>query len=153
MPAVSRWPKPLRSAHLYLGIFSAPALLFFAITGALQSVNLHEASRSGGYTPPAWLAHVAHLHKKQSLELPVRPKPTVNPSAKAGRANVKPRVAPPAARRALWPMKAFFVVISLSLMLSVLSGLTMSWRHARSRRRFGAALGAGVLVPVVLLVV
>ena len=64
--------KFLRAAHLYLGVFTAPALLFFAFTGALQTFGLHEGARGSDYKPPAWLEAMAHLHKKQSLEVPVR---------------------------------------------------------------------------------
>ena len=78
MAATHRWLKPLRTLHLYFGVFTAPALLFFAFTGALQSVPLHEASRGSDYKPPAWLVSIAHLHKKQTLDAPAkraRPKP------------------------------------------------------------------------------
>ena len=32
--------RVLRKMHLYLGVFTAPALLFFAFTGALQTFSL-----------------------------------------------------------------------------------------------------------------
>lgn len=64
--------KFLRAVHLYLGVFTAPALLFFAFTGALQTFDLHEAARGSDYKPPAWLQAISHLHKKESLDVPVR---------------------------------------------------------------------------------
>lgn len=67
-----RWLKISRQVHLYLGVFTAPALLFFAITGGLQTFGLHERERDGSYAPPAWLAEMAQLHKKQTLVLPER---------------------------------------------------------------------------------
>jgi len=45
--------KLLRMLHLYLGVFAAPALLFFAFTGGLQTFSLHETTRGSSYTPPA----------------------------------------------------------------------------------------------------
>jgi hypothetical protein len=48
-------------------------------------------------------------------------------------------------------MKLFFVLVSLGLMLSTLTGICMGWRYSRHRRRYGATLAAGVLVPALLL--
>lgn len=158
MATTHRWLKSFRTLHLYFGVFTAPALLFFAFTGTLQSVNLHEAARGGDYKPPAWIASLAHMHKKQSLEVPVK-RGTTKPSAanadtvpKAGapaRASDKPSPAP--AGRNLWPMKIFFVLVSLSLLLSTLTGICMGWRYTRNRRRYGAVLTAGIAVPALLL--
>jgi hypothetical protein len=65
-----------RKIHLYVGIFISPALLFFALTGAMQTFNLHESSKGSSYKPPAWIVELAQLHKKQTLEVPVRrPRP------------------------------------------------------------------------------
>jgi hypothetical protein len=65
--------KAFRNLHLYIGTFISPALLFFAFTGVLQTYNLHEASHDGGsYKPPAWAVKLGQLHKKQTLEMPVR---------------------------------------------------------------------------------
>ncbi|HKV65371.1 MAG TPA: PepSY domain-containing protein [Rhodanobacteraceae bacterium] len=147
MAAPHRWLKPFRTWHLYFGVFTAPALLFFAFTGALQSVNLHEAARGSDYKPPAWIANLAHMHKKQSFDVPVKrgsPKPSVE------NADAVPKASAPVTRN-LWPMKIFFVLVSLSLMLSTATGIYMGWRCTRNRRRYGATLAAGVVVPALLL--
>lgn len=158
MATTHRWLKSFRALHLYLGVFTAPALLFLAFTGALQSVNLHEAARGGDYKPPAWVASIAHMHKKQSFEVPVKrasPQSSIaNPGAASNasrpvRANDKPPLAP--GKRNPWPMRIFFVLVSLSLILSTLTGIYIGWRHTRHRRRYGATLVAGVVVPALLL--
>lgn len=158
MAATHRWLKPFRTLHLYFGVFTAPALLFFAFTGALQSVNLHEGARGSDYKPPAWIASIAHMHKKQSFEAPAKrssPKASVASAHGAAnaiaatRVNDKPSPAPD--KRNLWPMKIFFVLVSLSLMLSTATGICMGWRYTRNRRRYGAMLAAGVVVPAMLL--
>ena len=41
--------KFLRKAHLYIGIFTTPALIFFAVTGALQTFSLHETTPGSSY--------------------------------------------------------------------------------------------------------
>lgn len=164
--------RTTRTVHLHLGIFTAPMLLFFAITGGLQSFGLHETSRSSSYTPPAWLASMAQLHKKQTTVMPVRrPRPpevqaaASNPDAAA----TKPPVDAPVEARAttsanqpaeradakpkknLLPMKVFFGLVALGLLTSVLSGLYMAWRYSRKPRLFGTVLFAGISVPLLLL--
>jgi hypothetical protein len=67
--------KYTRLVHLYLGVFIAPALLFFAFTGALQTFSLHETTRGSSYKPPAWAVMLGQIHKKQTPIVPVRKLP------------------------------------------------------------------------------
>ena len=151
--------KAFRTLHLYLGVFTAPALLFFAITGGLQSFGLHETSRDGSYRAPMWLQEVAHLHKKQSLDVPVRKPPpprtgaaTVDPAAEAAaKSGGDVRASPPAPKRNLLPMKIYFGLVSLALAMSTVTGIYMASRFPRDRRRFIATLAAGFVVPGLLL--
>ena len=53
----------IRQLHLYLGVFIAPSILFFAFTGSLQLFSLHEAH--GAYKPPALIEKLGSLHKDQ----------------------------------------------------------------------------------------
>ena len=41
----------VRQLHMLLGMFIAPSVLYFALTGAVQLFSLHEAH--GTYRPPA----------------------------------------------------------------------------------------------------
>lgn len=158
MPLPHRFMRTLRSIHLYLGVFTAPMLLFFALTGGLQVFSLHETTRGSSYTPPAWLASAAQLHKKQTLQTPQRKRPAL--AASGNRPEVAPTPAPRVrdeaarpAKRNLLPMKAFFALVAVGLFASVLSGLYMAWRFTRRPAVFGLVLGAGILVPVLLLLV
>ncbi len=159
-----RFLKTARTAHLYLGVFSAPMLLFFAITGGLQSFSLHESTRGSSYAPPAWLASAAQFHKKQTTVMPVRRRPPPGPTAATpgvDPATARPAESQPPQRTAdravtqrernLVPMKAFFALVALGLLLSVLSGLYMAWRYSRKPALFGIALSAGVAVPLLLM--
>ena len=158
MSLTHRFLRTTRTVHLYLGVFTAPMLLFFAITGGLQTFSLHEITRGSSYAPPAWLASAAQFHKKQTTVLPSRRRPppqatTGVPPAQAG-AGTETRVpsgdgAP--AKKNLLPMKAFFALVALGLFVSVLSGLYMAWRYSRKPVLFGAILGAGAVVPLLLL--
>lgn len=146
MTVANRVLKGFRFAHLYLGAFTAPMLLFLAFTGLLQSGNLHEVTRGSRYQPPAWVVRIAHLHKKQSVELPAAHKP----AAVAGQAAPAKSGPPPAPLR-VWPMKLFFVLVAFSLMTSVITGVYMGWRSSRARRRYGTVLAAGALLPTALM--
>src|SRR3977135_3574218 len=75
--------KYVRLTHLYLGVFIAPALLFFAFTGALQTFSFHETTRGSSYKPPAWIVTPAQTHKTQTMAVPVKklPPPTASPAS------------------------------------------------------------------------
>jgi hypothetical protein len=91
------------------------------------------------------------MHKKQTFDVPVKRAPPRNAAAKSDSAAPAERPRPAAPRHNPWPMKVFFVLVALSLMASTLTGLYMSWRSMRNRRRFGAVLAAGVVVPALLM--
>src|ERR1700693_2480250 len=67
-----------RQLHLYIGVFSAPALLFFAFSGALQTFSLHQAEPGSNYKPPKWIAFMGEIHKRQ---MPQLPRPKIQPAA------------------------------------------------------------------------
>jgi uncharacterized iron-regulated membrane protein len=175
MSASHRFLKICRLLHLYLGVFMAPALLFFAITGGLQTFSLHETTKGSSYTPPAWLATAALLHKKQTTVAPVRrPRlPETEPPAQAphlaapstealagnSTPNAQaPRLSMGAAdhdgarpKKNLLPMKVFFALVALSLCLSTLTGLYMAYRYSRKPKLVSGILVAGIVVPLLLL--
>jgi hypothetical protein len=171
--------KFFRQIHLYIGIFTAPALLFFALTGALQTFSLHETSRGSDYKPPTWIVALSQLHKKQTATLPVRkPRPTSDsprPDKHAAEADafkparnpdapgaVTPSVATPSAatpsavtpepvQKNHIPMKIFFLIVSIGLFLSTLTGIYMAYKFNRSKVLITGLLLAGIIVPLLLL--
>lgn len=180
--------KAVRLTHLYFGVFIAPAILFFALTGALQTFSLHETTGGSTYKPARWIVVMAQLHKKQTTVLPVRrpgPGPAGAAAGRAGGADGGRREgggaeaarsageggagpagasaaagAPAAAGASAAPappkrvnttaMRIFFLVVTVGLFPSTLTGLYMSYRFARNKVAIGAVLLAGVVVPVVL---
>jgi hypothetical protein len=166
--------KWIRQIHLYLGVFTAPMLLFFAFTGGMQTFSLHETTRGSSYTPPAWLATLAQLHKKQTTVMPLRrphspeaSAPSADTRVAEGSAATPPasaptdgRVAPASSgtvdnagarpKKNLLPMKLFFALVALSLMLSTLTGLYMAYRFTRHGKRIALVLLAGIIVPLLL---
>jgi hypothetical protein len=155
--------KYIRLVHLYLGVFIAPALLFFAFTGALQTFSLHETTRGSSYKPPAWAVTLGQLHKKQTTIVPVRKlpppdKPSDKPADHADRPSdktqqpsaPKPSDAPAPKPHNTLPLKIFFLLVAIGLFLSTLTGLYMSYKYVRNRLLITAILLAGVIVPIIL---
>ena len=157
MPLPHSFLRIVRTIHLYLGVFAAPMLLFFALTGGLQAFGLHETSRGSSYAPPTWLANAAQLHKKQTLVIPPkRPRlPSVQTTAPAASGALAASTAQRgesnnSSPKNLLPMKIFFTLIALALLVSVLSGLYMAWRFSRRPGWFGVVLASGIAVPLLL---
>ena len=158
----------MRLLHLYIGMFIAPALLFFAFTGALQTFSLHETTRGSSYVPPQWAVVLGQIHKKQTSVVPNRrpapptagPAVSGEPKGAATAARPPAPVASPEARptsagrtRHPLPLKIFFLLVSLGLGTSVVTGIYMSYRYGRSPLVVTALLIAGTVIPLVLVFV
>ena len=148
--------KAIRLTHLYFGVFIAPALLFFAFTGFLQTFSLHETSRGSSYKPPAIFVKLGNIHKKATLPGPPRPegpKPDA-PKPQSPDAHdavpAQPRTPPPP-QSFHWPEKIFFGIVALGLISSTLTGLYMSWMFARRKVFIVVTFIAGAILPLILL--
>ena len=156
--------KSIRLIHLYIGVFIAPALIFFAFTGALQTFSLHETTRGSSYKPPAWAVTLAQIHKKQT-PVPARKTPAPEKSPDKA-APDKPQALDPAAPQPAsapksvgstvaqphntLPLKIFFLLVAIGLFASTLSGLYMSYKYIRNRRLVTAILMVGIIVPILM---
>ena len=140
--------KIARVVHLYLGVFTVPAILFFAFTGALQTFSLHDAAKDGSYTPAYWIAIGSQLHKKQTIQLPTPKDPSKKNAAEDDPKPQKRQSSTP--RHNTFQMKIFFLVVSISLFFSTLTGLYMSYMHCRNKVRLTAVHFAGIAIPVAL---
>ena len=83
--------KISRLFHLYLGVFATPAIIFFAVTGFLQTFSFHETTRGSDYKPPKLFVELAQLHKKQTLVVPQKKAPA--PTAPGPSSMAKPEEA------------------------------------------------------------
>ncbi len=171
--------KTSRVLHLYLGVFTTPALIFFAFTGFVQTFSLHETTRGSDYKPPQILVNLGQLHKKQTLVVPVRKAPAAEKSAipkpvpaasetsaasptgrkqedvdssrqKPSSAKAAEPAAVPVKTKNLWPMKIFFAIVSISLLLSTFTGLYMAYKYVRNKKLVTVCLAAGLVIPVLL---
>jgi hypothetical protein len=163
MPSSHTLLKSIRLIHLYVGVFIAPALLFFAFTGALQTFSLHETTRGSSYKPPAWAVTLAQIHKKQTPVVPARKTPAPEKSSDKA-APDKPQALDPATPQPTptprstgstvaqphntLPLKIFFLLVAIGLFTSTLSGLYMSYKYLRNRRLVTAILMVGIVVPI-----
>ena len=129
------------------------------MTGGLQMFGLHEKSRGSSYVPPALLEHLAQLHKKGTIFLtPRRPDPPA-PSRAAEPKSARPETPTPAPEPSTrpehnaLPMKVFFGLTALGLVVSTSTGLLMAWKYTRNRVTVAAVFLAGVAIPMFLLMV
>jgi hypothetical protein len=161
--------KTVRLAHLYLGVFVAPAVLFFAFTGAVQTFSLHETTPGSSYRPPHIFEVLAQIHKKQTPVLPPR-RPQPGPQAAGPRSDHRnpadasrpatPSPAPtgapqapsqPAPKHNPLPLKIFFLAVALSLCLSTFSGITMAYSYARNKPAITTLLVLGAVIPLLMI--
>jgi hypothetical protein len=144
----------LRQWHAYVGLFIAPSVLFFSLTGAIQIFNLHEAH--GSYHPAVLLEKLSAVHKDQVFEKPHdKSAPDHDaPQAAAGGAGDQPAEdedeKQSASTRAL---KWFFLAVSLGLIASTLIGIWMGTTQIRRKGLAWSLLIVGALVPLGLLVI
>lgn len=149
--------RSLRQLHHYVGVFLAPAILFFAFSGAVQTFRLGEDKGWGG-PPPAALVWMTSVHKDQSLPRAEPPKPAPPSKADAAKPaadhdhdhdhdHQAPRGPSPL------PLKIFVVLLSLGLITSTLLGITIALNNRAMRRTSIVMLIAGTLLPLLLLLV
>ena len=141
----------LRTLHAHMAIFTAPSILFFALTGALQLFDLHEAHE--GYRPPALIEKLGRLHKDQVFARDDR-----HPGNGAGKpvdaasdhaAAIAPAAAaddPISARVLKW----FFLLVTLVLASTTGLGLWLGLRRNRSKLLGWCLLASGLVLPAIV---
>ncbi len=142
-----------RKTHLYVGVFTAPAIIFFALSGSLQTFSFHESTKESSYKPPQWIVVLAQIHKKQSAQAPPR-MPAPQPAFAAGSQKIAepaPPPRPPAQPHNPLPLRIFFLVVGLSLFVSTGSGIYLAWKYRRDRVIIAVLLLAGILIPIALM--
>jgi hypothetical protein len=144
----------LRQWHAYVGLFIAPSVLFFSLTGAIQIFNLHEAH--GSYHPAVLLEKLSAVHKDQVFEEPHDQSAPDHdaPHAAAGAAAEQPAAAEDEKQSAsTLALKWYFLAVSLGLACSTLIGIWMGMTQIRRKELVWTLLSLGTLVPIGLLVI
>ena len=142
----------LRRWHVYVSVFVGPSLVFFAITGALQTFRIPDRPDA-----PAIVQKLARVHKDDVFALkPARPP---RPEAKGEHADAKPsaRTEAPAAGKGAKPKRAselvkwVFALISVAIAVTTGIGLWMALVYHRERRLIWALFLAGAILPALVL--
>ena len=154
-PSPALLQRRVRQIHLYASMLFAPSLLFFAVTGALQLFDLHEAKPGRSFEPPAVLQELGMVHKKQLFALPRRrPPPPAAADGSLLAPNVPSTSPPPGGRQDGWEvleLRIFFLFASIGLLLSTCLGIWIGLQQGRNRRAAVGLLVAGTAIPVLLL--
>lgn len=118
--------KRIRQIHLYLGVFFAPLVIFFALSGALQTFRLQESPKDNSYTAPAWIVRLSEVHINQR--------------------SVKDRNV-----ASSLPLKWFVVLMAVGLIATSVLGIYMAFKLNHDRRIVWGMIILGVVIPIALL--
>lgn len=136
--------RRLRQTHSSLGLFFAPAIFFFALSGSLQALGFQD--RAAGYQPPAWINLVANVHKHGVIRRAERAREQAQKPAKA--ASPKTMSA-----KTSNPFSVFAALLGLLLAAATGLGIWIALLNRRGRRTSILLLLAGLSVPILLLAV
>ena len=115
----------IRRAHLYLGCFFAPLLLFYVATGWYQTVNPDR--RKGVNDSMDLISRLNRVHVEQYY-------PTESATAYS----------------TYW-FRVVVVVMSLALILTLLLGIILAFRTSRNKWPVVLSLVMGILLPALIL--
>lgn len=107
--------KSLLRLHRFLGAFSAPMLILFAISGSWQLVNAHKQMKNQP-PPPRALHAISDLHMGEDLEGPTK-----------------------------WAYRGVAWLVALSLVVTSTLGLFVAFKVDRSRWIAVAVVSGAVL--------
>jgi uncharacterized iron-regulated membrane protein len=140
--------RSLRRYHQYIGMFFAPWILLFSVSGALQTFRLPDPAGA-----PLWMKWLAAVHKDQGpprAPRPDRPKGTADtPGAEHRHHDDAPGGA--AKRPNPLPLKIFVLLLAIALAGSTLIGVVIGLANRSMRRVSIVLLVLGAVVPPVLL--
>ena len=133
----------IRRFHVWISVFVAPSLIFFAATGALQTFRIPDQKGA-----PVLLMKLARVHRDDVFAVkPARPKPAEG----AGKPAAAPPPAKPAPNPATEAAKYFFATVSVGIAVSALLGLWMALAYGRDRRVLWILVIAGAVIPIAIL--
>jgi uncharacterized iron-regulated membrane protein len=146
----------LRRWHMYIGLLSAPSLIFMCLTGGVQLFSLHEAHDD--YHPYAWVEKLSSVHKDQVLEHHHEHKHGDEPAPPDAKAAAEPpdedhdHDHDESTSVGTWALKVFFLLVSLGLTASASLGIWIALTQSRQRKLCWVLLACGTLLPILFLV-
>lgn len=136
----------IRQIHIYISVFVAPSLLFFAFTGTLQTFRIPDQK-----TAPVVIQKLARLHKDDVFAVkPPRPeRPKTSGHDGPDHVEMAPEKALEA-KASTEAMKWFFAAVSVGVMFSTLFGLWMALAYGRQKLIVWTLLIAGAVIPAAI---
>ncbi len=122
--------KTIRLLHTYIACAFAPLTIFFFLSGAVQTWNLHKGRKDNSYTPPAIVAKLCDVHTEQHWRSEDR---TTRPIR--------------------WPFRVAMTILSLGMLSTIALGIVMAYRFSTNKRRISLLLLTGVVVPILMVLV
>ncbi len=135
--------RSLRLYHHYIGVFLAPAILFFSFSGLIQVIGIQDRHNP---PPPGWISYIANIHKHQ---MPPKPRPAGAPKPEGARRGGGEH--DDHDRGGFTPLKIFALLTAVGLFVTTLIGLVVALTNRMLRRVSWVMLALGVAVPVVLM--
>lgn len=120
--------KAMRNVHLYLGVFFAPLILFFILSGCWQTFNLNSPSQDGKYQPPEIIKSLSEVHLNQRWA----------DARKTPQSSV--------------PFQYFVLLMSMGLIVSTILGIMMAFKYTQVWIVW-VCLVLGFAVPCLLLLI
>lgn len=121
--------RTLRQLHIFLGVFFAPFLIYFSISGAWQVFRLNDLPKDGEPTTQQKILHaLSEPHTHATLP---------GNSAKTDQSLA---------------FKIFEIVMAAGFVITAVLGIQMALQIAKQRRAAIAALIAGTLIPILFLI-
>jgi len=134
----------IRQLHVWVSVFVAPSLIFFAITGALQTFRVPDQKDAS-----VLLQKLARVHRDDVFAVkPAKPK---KPEAAKAEGPKKPETEKPKAKPSTEVAKWFFAITSIGIAITTLLGLWMALAYSRQKLVIWALLIAGAATPVIIL--
>jgi hypothetical protein len=155
--AIRRW-------HMYIGMLTAPSLVFFCLTGAVQVFSLHEAH--GSYRPFEFVEKLSSVHKDQVLEKHHEHDEDAehdhHAAHEASATAAKASTAEPeheehgdedddSMSAGTLALKIFFLLASLALTASAVLGAWIALTQSREKKLCWVLLATGTVLPLALL--
>ena len=137
----------IRRLHVYVSVFVAPTLIFFALTGALQTFRIPDRTDA-----PIVVQKLARVHRDDVFALkPARPKTPAGAKAEgAASAEAKPAEKPKADLAKL-ALQWFFTLTSVAIAATAALGLWMALAHNREKAVLWVVMLAGIAAPLAIL--
>lgn len=117
--------KKLRLAHLYLGVFFTPMLLFYLVSGWYQTFNPNRNKGLGEQLD--WIGRLRSVHVDQ-----VYPKEDVMKFAPQG-------------------FRLLVAVMCAAVLAAIVIGLILAFRTVRAKWLVWGSLVLGILIPMLML--